>query len=503
MLPRPHPHSDETLAMANLALKCFRTQRAKKHPTASSGLLDFIPRVSPRFQPPIHLAPLVRLFERAARGEQVRALVHVPPRHGKTETLLHGAAWTLAEVDPRAVIGYVTYEATLARSKSRNARDYARAAGVSIRDDADALGEWRTKLGGGMLATGIGGPLTGHGVQILIVDDPFKNAEEAESQLIRDKHYEWFQSTGTTRVEPSGSIIVSHTRWHNDDLIGRLEKQSRLFEQTNGAEGERWEKVDLPAIDDRDEALWPARWPLDALLNRQRTVGPYVWTALYQGKPQPRGGKLFKEPARYQNLDITGRRILIAVDVAGTKSTRADRTVAVVGSVWKNESGDPVVDVIEVMSIQEEIPEVCRRLEELQKRWGSMLIIEGDGIGKAVPQTLLDINPKLRLRVIYSSGHGDKFTRAQPVAAAWNDGRIRVPLNATWLDDYLFVMDKFTGVNDARDDEVDATSHLFNNIEQTAGMDVGRTLGQREMGGQERAVVRQIGGMRRAGGSGF
>ena len=147
----------------------------------------------------------------------------VPPRHSKTETILHSIAWLL-EQDPQRSIGYVSYADAIARSKSRLARDYARAAGVALRQDADSLQEWRTAANGGVLATGVMGPLTGQGVNVLFVDDPIKNRQEAESFLIRQRTHEWFTSTATTRVEPNGSIVVCHTRWHADDLIGRLEK---------------------------------------------------------------------------------------------------------------------------------------------------------------------------------------------------------------------------------------------------------------------------------------
>jgi hypothetical protein len=164
---------------------------------------------------------LLDAFERIDRGESVRVLVSVPPRHAKTETLLHGFAWLLAR-HPQWAIGYGSYAAEIAYSKSRQARDYARAAGVELRDDSSAVHEWRTRDGGGMLATGRGGPLTGHGVQLLAIDDPFKNRQEADSPTLRAQCWGWYTSTARTRLEPGGSIIITHTRWHPDDLIGRL-----------------------------------------------------------------------------------------------------------------------------------------------------------------------------------------------------------------------------------------------------------------------------------------
>jgi hypothetical protein len=157
----------------------------------------------------------------------VRACVSVPPRHAKTETVLHGIAWLLRR-HPDWPVAYVSYAADIARSKSRQARDYAARAGVTLRDDSAALHEWRTPAGGGLLATGVGGPLTGHGVRLLIVDDPFKNRSEADSPTVRETVHGWFTSTAMTRVEPGGSVLVVHTRWHPDDLIGRLLRGDRV-----------------------------------------------------------------------------------------------------------------------------------------------------------------------------------------------------------------------------------------------------------------------------------
>jgi predicted phage terminase large subunit-like protein len=434
-------------------------ERRRRERTKHESLLDFIPRVSPRFLAPVHLAPIVDLLERAVRGESIRALVSVPPRHAKTETFLHAIAWGLAQ-NPALQFGYVSYAADFARSKSRRARDLARASHVVLRADADALNEWRTEEGGGLLATGIGGPLTGHGVDILLVDDPHKNREEAESALVRQGVYEWFTSTGVTRVEPTGAIICVHTRWHPDDLIGRLERESQKFDETGGLESEHWDSINLEAIDEATgEALWPTRWPADVLLRRRRTIGEYEWASLFQGRPRPRGAKLFREPARYDAPAIAGRRILIGVDVAGTKSSRADWTVAAV-MAFAGEADELSADVLEVLRLQEEIPQVCRELEALQKNWNALLVIEGSGIGKAVPQTLLDVNPRLRIEVVHPTE--DKFTRAQAYAAGWNQGRVRLPTSGGWLPEFLRVHTDFTGVNDRHDDDVDAAVHAWN-----------------------------------------
>lgn len=281
------------------------------------SLGEWIPRVTPSFSNPRHLQPLVDLFDRVEH-EPIRACISVPPRHSKTETTLHGIA-RLLQRHPDWTIAYVSYSADIARSKSRLIRDYALRAGVALRDDTTALNEWRTPQGGGVIAAGIGGPLTGFGVRLLVVDDPHKNRQEADSALIRERIYNWFTSTGLTRVEPGGSVIVVHTRWNNDDLIGRLGRDKEV----------KWSVTSLPAINAKGEALWPERWPLSELRSKERDVGPYDWESLFQQNPTVRKGRiyaLFDRPkhvvsrasilAKFRSYDGRWlfRRIIVAID---------------------------------------------------------------------------------------------------------------------------------------------------------------------------------------------
>jgi hypothetical protein len=229
---------------------------------------------------------LLSLFERV-ETEPLRECLSVPPRHGKTETVLHGIARLLAR-HPDWTIAYVSYAADIARSKSRQIRDYAAAAGVDLRQDSKALHEWRTPQGGGVLATGVGGPLTGHGVRLIVVDDPFKNRQDADSALIRERTWQWFTSTAMTRVEPGGSALIVHTRWHRDDLIGRCERHEDV----------RWHVTALAALDPRGRALWPERWPESELLKRRAEVGEYDWDSLFQQEPKARKGLVYPEFSR-------------------------------------------------------------------------------------------------------------------------------------------------------------------------------------------------------------
>lgn len=421
------------------------------------GLLDFVPAISPKLQRPKHLAVLADAIEQT-RYRPVKLTISVPPRHGKTETVLHGIAWLLLQ-NPAMQLVYASYAAGLSRTKSRSARDYAVTAGVDLRADANALQEWMTPQGGGLRSVGIGGGLTGFGADALFVDDPFKNRAEAESRIIRQRVWDWFTSTATTRLTPTGSIIVSHTRWHTDDLIGRLKQETEKYHRTGGEEGEFWEHINLPAITG-DKPLAPRLWSLDALRKKRRAVGEYDWASLYQGDPRPRGAKLFREPVRAAT-EHRGR-IFIGVDVAGTATTRAHWTVAIV-MAFRGLGERMTADVLRVVRLQKEIPTVCAELEKLQKDFGGApLIVESSGIGKAVPQVLRSTNPRLRIVEVFALV--DKWQRAQTYAAAWNQGRVRFPNVGTTPEmvECIRVHTDFTGVGDAQDDDVDAGAHCWN-----------------------------------------
>lgn len=189
-------------------------------------LADFICEHCPTEPPPPHLGPLISLIERARRGERVRACLHMPPRHSKTTTILRGLVWYLmsAQADTCA---YATYSGEVGWEKSGIARNFALQVGLRLAADSKAKNLWKTPSGGGMYGTGVGGPLTGRGVDgLMIVDDPFSNPEEAMSPVIREKVWKWFNGVVYTRLQKRASVIVVHTRWHPDDLIGRLMKQA-------------------------------------------------------------------------------------------------------------------------------------------------------------------------------------------------------------------------------------------------------------------------------------
>jgi hypothetical protein len=196
------------------------------------------------------------------------------------------------------LIGYGSDFASEWGRKSRDLlEEHGHLFGVSVSKNSSAAERWAIEgRDGEMYATGVGGSLTGRGANLLIIDDPIKNSEEANSPTYRRKVHELYQSAAYSRLEPNASIIVVQTRWHADDLAGRLLRESGT------EDGEKWRHVNLPALAGHDdplgrkpgEALWPERYDEKRLAKIRKAIGAYFWSALYQQNPIDEGRKQIK-----------------------------------------------------------------------------------------------------------------------------------------------------------------------------------------------------------------
>lgn len=270
-------------------------------------LEQYAPQVEPRFEWYRHIRILGEALERVVAGDLRRLIVTMPPRHGKSLLGSRILPAYFLRRHPDKWVGLNSYSADLARTFSRSARDHFAATGGEIRDDAGAVTHWETTAGGGMWAAGVGGPITGKGFDLGLIDDPIKNAEEANSEVIRAKQKDWYQSTFATREEPGGAVVVTMTRWDEDDLVGWLLAQE---EEADPGEAEGWHVIHLPAVREDSailqwpegitavedwrqdgDALCPERYPREKLDRLRARVGEYYWLALYQGMPRSTVGK--------------------------------------------------------------------------------------------------------------------------------------------------------------------------------------------------------------------
>ena len=222
---------------------------------ARAGLIDFTTYTKPDFTVGAHHKQIAEALESVERGECDRLMIFAPPRHTKSELASRRfPAWYLGRHPDKQLIA-ATYSGDFALDFGRDVRGIVQGEefkalfpDVSLASDSQAANRWHTNKGGVSVYVGVGGPITGRGAHIALIDDPFKDREEADSEIRRQRVWDWYTSTAYTRLMPGGAIVVINTRWHDDDLSGRL-----LDEQTKG--GDQWEVLSLPAIAD-GEALW-------------------------------------------------------------------------------------------------------------------------------------------------------------------------------------------------------------------------------------------------------
>lgn len=269
-------------------------------------------------------------------------MIFMPPRHGKSDLATQKyPAWILGK-NPDFPIIVSSYSQDLATLFGQNTRDIMDSANYQsifdtrLRTDTKSKANWMTDERGGYLAVGVGGSITGKGFKIGIVDDPFKNREEADSDVTRESVWKWWVSTFLTREEGNSAIVVILTRWHEDDLAARILKQSKES-QENGEPFDKWEILQYKALADHDEKyrkanepLWPEKFSYDRLMKKKSAIGPYEWSSLYQQTPVDEESQEFKrEWFKYRTWEEVQRlvtRKFATIDTALSKHADSDST---------------------------------------------------------------------------------------------------------------------------------------------------------------------------------
>jgi len=418
-----------------------------------------------RWQAADHLLMLSDKLVQIAAGKLKRLMVFMPPRHGKSEMISkYFPAWYLGHhPDHRIILS--SYEADFAASwgwKARNIiEEYGRDIfGISVASDSSARNRWDiANHDGGMNTAGAGGPITGKGAHLFLIDDPIKNSEEAHSEVKRDKLWEWYQSTAYTRLEPEGAIILIQTRWHQDDLGGRL-----LNEMERG--GEQWEVLNFPAIAEENDILgrkigdplWSERYNLQSLENIRETVGQYYWYAMYQQSPYTKTGGMF-ERAWFEIVDTVppGRQVRFW-DLAATEAKQGSDPDWTVGVLMVESSGSYYIkDVVRVRKKPGDVEALIKQTAQMDGIETQIYMEQEPGSsGKGVIATYAKLLSGYAFYGVPSTG--SKMVRAQPLSAAASRGDVKV-VNAVWLNAFLSELELFP--NGAHDDQVDAAAGAF------------------------------------------
>ena len=410
-----------------------------------------------------HLLFLNDLLVKVATGEIKRLIISMPPRHGKSWlTSRYFPAWYLGLFPNRRVM-MVGHGKSFAEEWGGAARDELAEHGPALFGVApqrnSAAGRWAVvdkhgrATGGGMQSCGVGGDIMGRGADLLLIDDPIKNDEEAHSPTYRNKLFRFFNSSAISRLNSmSGAVVITMTRWHHDDLAGQL------ITQDKEGVGEGWVVVNLPAICDSDddpmgrkrgEALWPEMWNAEWMAHQKVARGSWVWGSLFQGKPTPLTGGLFKKAwvrhwrwvargsvltylqgNRLVRVSVSDLILFATVDLACTTEEQNDYTVAMVFGLCP----DGTLLVMDVWREKLEGPDIVPMLERLDRGW------DLDGIWIESVQFQLALVQEARRAGLPAKAlkpKKNKVARAIPATAAMEGARILFLADAPWLEELL------------------------------------------------------------------
>lgn len=460
--PRSKKKEDPNDPVVLAERQLHAAQRLLRLKKARDSLLDFTVMSMPdpndiddpnksRYKTRPHHKFIANELENVISGETPWLILSVPPRMGKSELVSRRLpAWFLGR-DPY-LHGIVTsYGEELAMDFGREVREIMQSAfyqqvfpGTHLRTGSRSAERLQTIEGGMVVFTGMGGTITGRGADLLIIDDPIKDRESANSRTLRNKHWDWFRDVALSRLMGAGRVIICMTRWHEDDIVGRI--TNPRSEHYDAEFAKEWKVVNIPAFAEENdpvgrkpgEILWPERSPLKFLEN-QRRINPSGFSALYMGRPAPPEGDFFKAAhlKTYSSMSDLPRnlRLYAASDHAVSEEQAADSTC--MGVVGVDEENNVWV-----------LPDIVWRKIDTETSVDSMLALmrehrplfwwaEKGHISKS-------IGPFLRKRMLEESVYcsivektpsKDKMTRAQAIQGRMAMGKVYFPRFAPWWSD--------------------------------------------------------------------
>lgn len=421
------------------------------------------------FEPAAHHRLLISALEDVAAGRTRRLMVLMPPGSAKsTYASVLFPPWWFAQHPASAIIA-ASHTADLAQHFGRQVRALVREhgprLGVELALDSRAAGRWRTDQQGSYFAVGVRGPITGQRADLVIVDDPVKSHAEADSAAARERLWNWYRSDLLTRLRPGGRVVLIMTRWHEDDLGGRL-----LARQP-----EDWRCLRLPALAEAEdplgrqpgEPLWPEWEDMEALLGKRAQVGPRVWSALFQQNPHPPDGGVF-DTRRIDTIDTAPRGTSVrAWDLAASaQRDGADPDWSVGIKLCRDEAGRFVV--LDIVRLRGSPAEVENAIVATAHADGADVPVglpqDPGAAGKIALQAFARRLAGFAVRAGRETG--SKLLRATPVAAQVGLGNLAL-LRGAWNAVFLDELRDFP--HGAKDDQVDALARAFGMLIDASG----------------------------------
>ncbi len=416
--------------------------------------------------PNIVQTPALQLIDqhlvRAADSKNARLIVSMPPQEGKSERCSKIFPLWLLTQNKNCRIAIVSYQHEIARRWGRETRDLATMfpeLGIKVRPDVSAQSEWQVDgTNGGIFCTGIGGPLTSRAVDWLIIDDPIANQQDADSKTFRERNWAWFQTVAQTRLAPGAGVLLIQTRWHEDDLAGRL-----LDPENNSPGSHPWTFLNIPAQAGLDDPLGreDGEWLLSA---RGRTVedweakkaatAPKYWSAMFQGQPTPDDGGLFppEKWGRWAELDLSKGidDSLTSWDLTFKGTEDSDYCV---GQYWIRQGANCYL--IDQVRGRWNFTQQLEQIAAFVTKWpASRHLVEDKANGSAAIDMLRSTIPG----ILPVNPRGDKQTRASAISGFQNAGNLLIPEKAEWVRGFVEETSTFPGKND---DQVDAMSQAI------------------------------------------
>lgn len=417
---------------------------------------------------PGHLQELCDVLDAVECGDLKRVVIQMPPRHGKSETVSRKFPSYYLGKHPDDNVILASYGYNLAKGFSRSNRDliesrrYRMIFPIRTAHDSRSVGDWAIAgRKGGLLAAGVGGATTGFGAHLFIIDDPIKNKEEADSEVLREKHWDWYRSVVLTRLEPNARLVIMMTRWHQQDLVGKILEQAK----ENGTRDE-WKVINFPAIcesQQKDElhrakgdALWPARYDEKVLAKTKQQVGSRIWSALFQGNPMdPESQVISREWIQWYTEAPIEQERFGGIDTATSTKTVNDHSALV--DVCKDWEGKLYVDdvFLEKVSVRTLAKHVSSAHEN--KNY-SLIRLEKNNAGEAIKQRIDEIGREDETYppVVAVTTTTDKVVRVSEFAHLIENGTIRFKRKNPRVAALVEHLINFDGKGGDIDDDVDA-----------------------------------------------